>query len=47
VSSLSAFRDTIVVLLTFLRILLGKIATALNIDASELIENAPDENQAK
>jgi DNA-binding Xre family transcriptional regulator len=26
---------------------LGKIATALNVDASELIENAPDENQAK
>jgi DNA-binding Xre family transcriptional regulator len=26
---------------------LGKIATALDVDASELIENAPDENQAK
>jgi len=26
---------------------LGKIATALNVDASELIENAPDENEAK
>ena len=26
---------------------LGKIATALNVDASELIENAPDENQTK
>lgn len=26
---------------------LGKIATALDVDASELIENAPDENQAQ
>jgi transcriptional regulator with XRE-family HTH domain len=38
------YRDSMTIVTTET---LGKIATALNIDASELIENAPDENQAK
>ena len=38
------YRDPITIVTTET---LGKIATALNVDASELIENAPDENQTK
>jgi transcriptional regulator with XRE-family HTH domain len=38
------YRDSMTIVTTET---LGKIATALNVDASELIENAPDENQAK
>ena len=38
------YRDSMTIVTTET---LGKIATALNVDASELIENAPDENQTK
>ncbi len=36
------YRDSMTIVTTET---LGKIATALNVDASELIENAPGENQ--
>jgi DNA-binding Xre family transcriptional regulator len=38
------YRDSMTIVTTET---LGKIATALNVDASELIENAPGENQTK
>jgi DNA-binding Xre family transcriptional regulator len=38
------YRDSMTIVTTET---LGKIATALNVDASELIENAPDENSVK
>jgi DNA-binding Xre family transcriptional regulator len=38
------YRDSMTIVTTET---LGKIATALNVDASELIENAPDENQTR
>ena len=38
------YRDSLTIVTTET---LAKIATALDVDASELIENAPDENQAK
>lgn len=38
------YRDSMTIVTTET---LGKIATALNVDASELIENAPDEIQTK